>query len=1270
MFDHFWRATKPLSPHKLKGYPPTPPSNDYSMNQPMPGLEEAASTAQDETNHVFNDQGAGGMVEDTAQAGENEFTLPISEGSFEALQAFNEQPETLTSESQVMSSIPEVQGDDKIDDNMVASADTQLGDVVAEGDTMSAETSQVTEAPPANRGSEYEAEDSASLAPPCHEDREGDRQVADSFDELQAMLFDDANDMEGKITPDPTIESQIHPDVDIEYQSQISIIPTSPNQGSVDGASRSKTPEASADTIRENMESFPNLPNGIPAPSVESSSKSATPEAPAATIPARTTSLAPPSPTRRARSEEPVSTRDYSFAASWPPSEPPSSELAQRIDLFPPKDAPLHVWMQAYALRWGTWTAEIKDDVKRQQILNTVADKMKAAWDTGISEGYYARPTTDSSTGQNDDSDGQHKSRKRALSFSKQSAGFAYDGGKDKLAITNGELAEHGLTFDQIKARVESGDYDAGELRLQEVFEALGREHIKQSDWSINKLYPVIHGRNLLMYALFVVQDTRTSLQRLRNLYKSFTRDNQRRNTQARIDAACEREYQHLALATELTLKDPQRKASSSDDTVDLTSEAGEAASEEIDTDTSEIEIAQVDVGEQIITELAQEVLSVTNGGEAAILNAYASRKLQQKDFGNAGLDVGDNEQFKQARSLLGHMLSFVTAASGLKQKSRSQNPGEAIRIGHDIRLTMVKFGQTAQALHKCLSGKINVAEPVYLRIHQQLQAQAQKNAMLQQAQLPKVNNPAAAPAPAEPASNSTPIRQRPAPLNVTPPSTIAPPPSPRAPVKQAVIMPSPPVPEQNQARPLPLTPAPVTNDPATEAAAKKAYINESWVPMLNKALGGIGKGPVPDGLDSWPKIKKILEESGYTTEERNNMLKQFKSGFDTWCEHKGIRNSKSSTESPTPSILATTKPATPPPASPSPRLATASSTMPNWPSNAEIIAAIPPDGIAAHALVKQFGPRIGNQTGYFMRTLQSLSDFDPPTYTAYPKAPTPSQSRQYNTLPPNSHLSQSQAPNPRSLTLKFRPQSVDESLFPDEFKSTEVNSSRGFFFRHLPHATLEQRQSMDERIDEYITETKKSRKKNAGQYITFKDPDSPNAGPVAHGFWELKGGERPAESEWFFAGEGVPESWSLSGDEEKVQGGLKLKLKVGNANGHGHGQGHGQGQSQTGMVNGRARMGAEQGDYNVMPPDYPPTGYGRGRTGYPQTVAPAQLSAYQPADRFMVDAMAHGGQGDGGQGGERGTKRGVSGSGGGKGRKKRKLVDDDDDEYRPDQEY
>ena len=985
----------------------------------------------------------------------------------------------------------------------------------------------------------------------------------------------------------------------------------------------------------------------------------------------------------------------YTFTANWPPPKPTTCELGQRIDVFPPADAPLHVWIQAYALRWGVWAAEIKDDKVREQVLNAVTDKMKLAWETAITEGYYLRPNGDTADQQQGDSDDQtRRKKKRAVSPSKEPAGLIPDG-KNKLFITNGELSRHGITMDMINTRVESRDFRAGELRLDDILSNLDRDELVVKDWSVSS-YPSAFNRNLLMYCFWAVQEERKSVYRLKNLMRSFTRDVQKKNTQARIDTAQEREFQHLALATELALQERNQsisdaKTDNMDTTpVDLTSEADGGESQSSENDDSEAPAA----GRQVVLDLAQEVLTASS--EKLCFEAFTKRELHDNDFAEDGLDIGRSKNFESAKSSLGQIYQYATQLTRLRQivtgPHRDQDPREILRLGHDARLVKEKLENERQKLQRALANDLEITSVPPLESFEATPPSVKRGQPTEVTTAQRYDQGRASASPTKQEATDTIGGQSKASEYESTASNSL---QPQTALRQA--------PSMNTSTLTPM--ASVQQAVPDMAQLKIAYINEHWADSLNNASINAGLPPNTRPITSWNDIKELLTQAGFGVEVRNEQVRRFKAGFHDYCRSKGVQMSDR------------------PPASPSLSAATAASPAlshasvqngapPNWPSDAEILAAVPPQGIPAAQLIGHFGARVGQYRQQFMHAVQRLCVYDPTRYMVLgPKQNTP----QFDLASPtaanhNMDSTQQQSASAPHRVIKFKlPHhhapvesqlpAQDEHDFPEGFRSNEVNDSKGFSFRHLPHASLEQRQRMDHEMDEYISGFKGRKKKPFGQYVTFVDPQDPASPPVVHGIWQLQNKEQPPGTEWFYAGEDMPPGWDPSADateahqkeasealtqEHTPLPRIKLNLRPPTQNVT-QGDTHVRRNAQ---VEAKFSPTAYQSTgRNTYPPGYgmfDPNGTWGG-PGYTQgygaahggTVNPADLMRTPPGQYTYNAGMPYNFQGKGqeeGTSNRRGTKRARSGiQGGGRKQKKRKTAvdeDEDDDDYDPSQEY
>lgn len=888
----------------------------------------------------------------------------------------------------------------------------------------------------------------------------------------------------------------------------------------------------------------------------------------------------------------------YSHAANWPPQDPPRCDFGSRTDVFPPADAPLHLHVQAYALRWGVWAADIKDAKVRKQVLDTVANKMREAWENAIGENYYVRPVAkaDDSDNRNDTEEKGKRGRKRAISPSKQPAGFVCEG-KDALAVTNAELAQHNLTMETINKRVQERDFEAGERLLDEILENLGRDNLVVKDWSSSLAFGgSVRGRNLLMYSLFVVLDCRKERKKLNNLLANFTKEVQKRNTRARIENYQEREFQHMALACELQqaqqreqsvdIIEAEDDANMDTDVTDLRNNSrddddgnGDEDNEEVSNDESAgnmpLPAIQNDVNDKdLIREIVCSVL--TANSESALYSIFVRYNLNAKSFDpETGLNTGGDQAFDMTKSLLGGILAEVTRLISLKEMlKRQQNPNEHLKMQHDARLSAEKLFHARDKLAKTLGLQIpSASNPASNQQPPNAEPQSIAHSTLQQFQpqqqllSPRMETPGhgvtpapnliASPAPSYAApSQLQSVQSTQIPAN----SVLSPDAQTHLPVKtddkHVQEPPQSGYKDQQATRGVSQSPSQLFNP---DNATKQAYINEKWRPWLDSEAMRRGQKPYQGVISDWAHIRDIVQRWGYGASDRNALLKAFKFQFEEWSKKKaGTIQSNIAAPSP---VLSSVSSST------TGQDATAGSAPPNWPSDMEVRACIPPQGVHANNLLLMFQDRIGQFTSQFSQLILRVAFMDQ-DYTVYPsqqhavvarqQVPTHTMNNPDSVGPTagtpmthrpsvNSHTETPSLANSKRaqhiVKLKFPqessshlPPAQNEANFPEGYRSTDVNETRGFAFRYLPHSTLEQRKAIDDMIADYIDTTARRRKKDYyGQYVFFKDPSEQNGLPVAHGFWEFKDNTKPEGSEWFFDGGDVPADWlpkaGLGGD-------------------------------------------------------------------------------------------------------------------------------------------
>jgi hypothetical protein len=134
-------------------------------------------------------------------------------------------------------------------------------------------------------------------------------------------------------------------------------------------------------------------------------------------------------------------------------------------------------------------------------------------------------------------------------------------------------------------------------------------------------------------------------------------------------------------------------------------------------------------------------------------------------------------------------------------------------------------------------------------------------------------------------------------------------------------------------------------------------------------------------------------------------------------------------------------------------------------------------------------------------------------------------------------------------ITLKWNPD-IFPGYRPEDFSTKIVNNTSGFCWRYLEGTSPQEREAMDNVIQDYVTTTKRilpiaqaPRKKEPGKliydyhgrYTTLVDPSKYLPGldgryrfpsepkPIVHGIWELRGRKNEDKSvpgmEWFYAG-------------------------------------------------------------------------------------------------------------------------------------------------------
>lgn len=404
---------------------------------------------------------------------------------------------------------------------------------------------------------------------------------------------------------------------------------------------------------------------------------------------------------RATKTPVPGELESWMVSTLWPPRDEVAEDLEMPADLMPVERAPLHIQIQAYMRRWAIWASEVKDETARRDLLTAISNRIHDSWIYAIDQGYYPKfkngPDAEEDGDKNEDK--VKKGRKRPRNPLIQPADFASNG-KDPYAITNGELSAAGVTMEMVNARVQARDFDRGEILLDELLTRIDRDAIEISDWSTTRNIPSVRNRNLLVYCLYVVQESRKDIRKLERLREHFKKGVQIRNTNDRIDNCRERVNQHLALAVELDSRksnetgkeDPGNTA---EDCMTVSSES----SHEIDSDSN----ASIphDDGETIL-DLARSLLSASNYDE--VVKVFASRQITHQDLDTDGLHAA-TPSLIHLRTEIGRVSREIQRIRMLKQKQRrSEEPREALKIGHELKLSSQKLLQSREILRGLLN--------------------------------------------------------------------------------------------------------------------------------------------------------------------------------------------------------------------------------------------------------------------------------------------------------------------------------------------------------------------------------------------------------------------------------------------------------------------------------------------------------------------------------------------------------------------------------------
>lgn len=238
-----------------------------------------------------------------------------------------------------------------------------------------------------------------------------------------------------------------------------------------------------------------------------------------------------------------------------------------RSHLLPDRNLPFNIQIMEHVKDWAELASTIRDDARRKEVLDRVFEILQNVWFEALRIGYDPGTVPENGV----------RSRSKAVSQVKKSA----DPGRpptmmrarprksldpmkvpifmsksyknaELWAVTAGELKEAGVSEDRIRQRA-AGDLSMGDEIFQEILHEC-EGVISKEDWyavaESTELNP--KGRNLFLYALFEVQWSRMSMEKLRRLHDDFPTRQQKENTRKRIDAEKERHDLFLALALEV----------------------------------------------------------------------------------------------------------------------------------------------------------------------------------------------------------------------------------------------------------------------------------------------------------------------------------------------------------------------------------------------------------------------------------------------------------------------------------------------------------------------------------------------------------------------------------------------------------------------------------------------------------------------------------------------------------------------------------------------
>lgn len=782
-----------------------------------------------------------------------------------------------------------------------------------------------------------------------------------------------------------------------------------------------------------------------------------------------------PLPDRLTKTPEPGDLEAWTISALWPLKDDTADSLETPADLAFVERAPLHVQIQAYMRRWAIWASEIKDEDARRDLFTAISNRVHDSWIYAIDQGYYPKFRAD--PGAEDDADKHEekarKGRKKVRNPFTQPADFASNS-KDPLAITNGELSAVGVTMDMINARVLARNLDRGEVLIDELLTRNDRDTIEVSDWSATRRIATVRNRNLLVYCLWAVQESRKEITKLEKLRAQFKKGVQIRNTTDRINTCRERINQHLALAVELDGRNTDETGEEDEDEVGEADDCvlvGSGSTHEIDSDSN---ASTPHDDKDVLLEVARHLLSASNYEE--VVEVFTSREISHKDLETDGLRA-TTPLIVDMKTELGRVLHEIYRVNMLKQKQRhSDEPKEALKIGHELNLSRQKLMQSRQVLHGLLarasgqSMKTSNTEVVHSPGPSIVQS-SQSNLTPQHIERSETNPFAASPSitisgPKFPQANPSPTAnsRRPLVLDVKPPlrstslqanqsfSTLSSESSRLVPdaiqptssdaTPPAADMSSPPTQEpltaktamspstptattsltgaktqihapkpigsitssQRQDHPLTtIAPLQVSGTPghqdranstsqatpellspsniATETQVlKQIYANKVWLPWLKNQYAvrqqqGQQLALLPESLDGWNSIKKCLTDMGAGPTERNSALELFTSKWHQWSQNYSNQQARLTQTSNLVGL--------------SPQL------QHGFPSDTEIIQAIPPEGIVAGDLIKLFGTRIADSSNEFGNAVNRVAVYDPRTHMSYGRDITPVASLQ-----------------------------------------------------------------------------------------------------------------------------------------------------------------------------------------------------------------------------------------------------------------------------------